>query len=46
MITVVGLGPGSKEALTIGVLEALKNNSRVFFRTEKHPNVNLSLIHI
>lgn len=40
MITVVGLGPGSKEALTIGVLEALKNNSRVFFRTEKHPNVN------
>ncbi len=39
MITVVGLGPGSKNALTIGVLEVLKNNSNIYFRTEKHPNV-------
>ena len=39
MITVVGLGPGSKEALTVGVLETLKNSNRVFFRTEKHPNI-------
>lgn len=39
MITVVGLGPGSKEALTVGVLETLKNSNKVFFRTEKHPNI-------
>lgn len=39
MITVVGLGPGSKDALTIGVLEVLKNNKNIYFRTEKHPNV-------
>lgn len=39
MITVVGLGPGSKNALTIGVLEVLRNNSNIYFRTEKHPNV-------
>ncbi len=39
MITVVGLGPGSKEALTIGVLEVLKNGNNIYFRTEKHPNV-------
>lgn len=39
MITVVGLGPGSKDAITIGVLEALKNSDNVYFRTEKHPNV-------
>ena len=39
MITVVGLGPGSKDALTIGVLEILKNNKNIYFRTEKHPNV-------
>ena len=40
MITVVGLGPGSKNALTIGVLDVLKNNSNIYFRTEKHPNVD------
>lgn len=39
MITVVGLGPGSKNALTIGVLEVLKSSSNIYFRTEKHPNV-------
>lgn len=39
MITVVGLGPGSKDALTIGVLDLLKKNSNIYFRTEKHPNV-------
>ncbi|MEG1870501.1 MAG: nucleoside triphosphate pyrophosphohydrolase [Peptostreptococcaceae bacterium] len=38
MITVVGLGPGSKEALTIGAVEILKNDN-IYFRTEKHPNV-------
>ncbi|MEG1256929.1 nucleoside triphosphate pyrophosphohydrolase [Clostridium sp.] len=40
MITVVGLGPGSKDALTIGVLEVLRNNENIYFRTEKHPNVD------
>lgn len=39
MITIVGLGPGSRNALTVGVLEVLKSEERVFFRTEKHPNV-------
>ncbi len=38
MITVVGLGPGSKDALTIGALEILKDNN-IYFRTKKHPNV-------
>lgn len=38
MITVVGLGPGSKDALTIGALEILKNDN-IYFRTKKHPNV-------
>lgn len=39
MIRIVGLGPGSKEALTIGALEALKSSSNIYFRTEKHPNI-------
>jgi tetrapyrrole methylase family protein/MazG family protein len=39
MIKVVGLGPGSKEAITMGTFEVLKNSSNVFFRTEIHPNV-------
>ncbi|WP_055665253.1 nucleoside triphosphate pyrophosphohydrolase [Desnuesiella massiliensis] len=39
MIKILGLGPGSKEALTTGTLEALKGNSNIFFRTEKHPTV-------
>jgi len=39
MIKVVGLGPGSKEAITMGTFEVLKNSRKVFFRTEIHPNV-------
>ena len=39
MITIVGLGPGSPEALTLGTLEVLENNERVLLRTEKHPTV-------
>lgn len=39
MIRIVGLGPGSKDALTIGTLEVLKNSSKVYLRTEKHPTV-------
>lgn len=39
MIKIVGLGPGAKEALTIGTLEALKSSSKIYLRTEKHPTV-------
>ncbi|WP_123054823.1 nucleoside triphosphate pyrophosphohydrolase [Clostridium sp. JN-1] len=39
MIRVVGLGPGSKEAITIGMLDTLKNSKRVYLRTSKHPTV-------
>ncbi|MCT8977489.1 nucleoside triphosphate pyrophosphohydrolase [Clostridium sp. CX1] len=39
MIKIVGLGPGDKDALTIGTVEALRNSSRVYLRTEKHPTV-------
>lgn len=39
MIKIVGLGPGAKDALTIGTLELLKSSPKVLFRTEKHPNV-------
>jgi len=40
MIKVVGLGPGAKEALTLGALEVLKNASKVYLRTHKHPTVH------
>ena len=39
MIKIVGLGPGAKEALTLGTLEVLKNSSNIYLRTEKHPTV-------
>jgi tetrapyrrole methylase family protein/MazG family protein len=39
MIKVVGLGPGAKEALTLGTLDVLKNSSNIYLRTEKHPTV-------
>lgn len=39
MIKVVGLGPGSKEALTLGTIEVLKSTKKVYLRTEKHPTV-------
>ena len=39
MIKIVGLGPGAKEALTIGTLEVLKSASKIYLRTEKHPTV-------
>lgn len=39
MIKIVGLGPGSKEALTIGTIEQLKNSSNVLMRTIEHPTV-------
>lgn len=40
MIKIVGLGPGSKEALTIGCIEELKSCKNIFLRTEKHPTVD------
>ncbi|URZ08301.1 hypothetical protein CLROS_036820 [Clostridium felsineum] len=40
LIKVVGLGPGSKNALTLGTLEAIKNSHNIFFRTKKHPVVD------
>lgn len=39
MIHIVGLGPGSEEALTLGALSALRSHP-VFLRTEKHPTVS------
>lgn len=39
MIKIVGLGPGDINAVTIGALEVLKNNSNLYLRTEIHPNV-------
>ena len=36
-ITIVGLGPGEYSLISKGALDALKNNSRIFLRTEKHP---------
>ncbi|MBE6071967.1 MAG: nucleoside triphosphate pyrophosphohydrolase [Clostridium butyricum] len=40
MIKIVGLGPGSKESLTIGTLNELKGSKNIFLRTEKHPTVD------
>ncbi len=40
MIKVVGLGPGSIESLTIGTVEILKGDKKIYLRTEKHPTVD------
>lgn len=40
MIRIVGLGPGSKEAITLGAYEELKNAEKIFLRTVKHPTVD------
>ncbi|MCY6371969.1 nucleoside triphosphate pyrophosphohydrolase [Clostridium ganghwense] len=39
MIWIVGLGPGSKEALTLGAFNLLMNSDKVYFRTSIYPNV-------
>lgn len=39
MIHIVGLGPGSEDALTLGAIKALKAYP-LFLRTEKHPTVS------
>ncbi|MFR4765124.1 MAG: SAM-dependent methyltransferase [Paraclostridium sordellii] len=36
-ITIVGLGPGEYSLISQGALEILRNNDRIFLRTEKHP---------
>ncbi|MGL5750416.1 MAG: nucleoside triphosphate pyrophosphohydrolase [Paraclostridium sp.] len=36
-ITIVGLGPGEYSLISQGALDTLKNSSRIFLRTEKHP---------
>ena len=40
MIKIVGLGPGSPDALTIGAVKALEESKNLYFRTEKHPTVD------
>src|SRR5437588_12457223 len=39
MITLVGLGPGRRESLTLGAYEALRGAPRLFLRTARHPVV-------
>ena len=39
MIKVVGLGPGAREALTLGTLQILKSTTKIYLRTSRHPNV-------
>lgn len=39
MINIVGLGPGSKNALTVGTIDLLRSGDKVFLRTVKHPTV-------
>ncbi len=38
-ITIVGLGPGGTDSLTVGALEVLKKASALFIRTSRHPVV-------
>ena len=40
MIKIVGLGPGSPDALTIGAVKALEESKNLYFRTEKQPTVD------
>lgn len=40
MIKIVGLGPGSPDALTIGTINTLKDGLNIYLRTEKHPTVD------
>ncbi|QZY54735.1 nucleoside triphosphate pyrophosphohydrolase [Crassaminicella profunda] len=38
-LTIIGLGPGSKDYLTIGAMEKMKSSHHIYLRTEKHPVV-------
>lgn len=40
LITVVGLGPGDGDLLTLGAVRALQTAGRVFLRTARHPSVS------
>ncbi len=39
-IFIVGLGPGSVDALTLGAVNRIRGGRKNFLRTEKHPTVN------
>lgn len=39
MIKIIGLGPGSSDALTLGAVEAIRNAGHVYLRTKIHPTV-------
>ncbi|QXM07228.1 nucleoside triphosphate pyrophosphohydrolase [Crassaminicella indica] len=39
-LTIIGLGPGSKEYLTIGAMEKMKSSSMIYLRTSMHPVVD------
>ncbi len=39
-ITIVGLGPGGKEHLTLAGIEELKKHNKIYLRTENHPAVS------
>nr|WP_245331625.1 nucleoside triphosphate pyrophosphohydrolase [Clostridium algifaecis] len=39
VIKVIGLGPGAVESITLGTMNILKNASRIYLRTAKHPTV-------
>ncbi|WP_040213835.1 nucleoside triphosphate pyrophosphohydrolase [Clostridium polynesiense] len=40
MINIIGLGPGSAEALTLGSIKLLKSSSYIILRTAKHPTIS------
>lgn len=40
MITIIGLGPGSEDDLTIRSINVMKNAHNLYLRTEIHPNVD------
>ena len=40
LITIVGMGPGGKEYLTMQAIEALTTSQDVYLRTERHPVVD------
>lgn len=39
MISIVGLGPGDLNALTMGTVDILRKSNKIFLRTIKHPTV-------
>ncbi|NLL31420.1 MAG: nucleoside triphosphate pyrophosphohydrolase [Clostridiales bacterium] len=40
MIKIIGLGPGSPEALTIGAAKLLEKGENIYFRTKHHPIIS------